>query len=273
MINELDQVDFERAWPLFEAMDHHLAIRSILAGATPAPVYVDDPVEPKAAITWAQHRVFLAGDATHAAFNGALSRLLTEHYVPQAVAAGRRGLVLFCSPDGWERQIDLIFKGRSPVRGQRLYYALKTPTQDWRALIQEGFVLRQVDEALLAETHLKNLDALTTEMCSERPSVKDFLDRSFGVCLLHDKEIVGWCLSEYNLAQRCEIGIATVRAYQRQGVATITASALIAHALTDGITHIGWHCWADNVGSMAVAEKVGFERVMTYPAFYVSLDA
>jgi GNAT superfamily N-acetyltransferase len=132
--------------------------------------------------------------------------------------------------------------------------------------------LRFVDRALLAETHLKNLGDLVQEICSERASVQDFLDQSFGVCVLHGTEIVGWCLSEYNSGQRCEVGIQTWPAYRRQGLATAMASALIEHALDRGLTEIGWHSWASNTPSIATARKVGFRKVKDYPVYFAWFD-
>jgi RimJ/RimL family protein N-acetyltransferase len=84
---------------------------------------------------------------------------------------------------------------------------------------------------------------------------------SRSVCLLHEQEIVGWCLSEYNAGPRCEIGIATAEPFRRRGLATLMARAFIDHALTQGVYDIGWICWAGNRPSVATAEKLGFELV------------
>ena len=113
-------------------------------------------------------------------------------------------------------------------------------------------------------------------MCSERESVEDFLDKSFGLCLLHEDEIVGWCLSEYNFEAGCEVGIAISQPYQRRGFATLLASAFIEEANSRGLTEIGWHCYASNTASVATALKVGFQKVADYPiclCWYKEADA
>lgn len=51
-------------------------------------------------------------------------------------------------------------------------------------------------------------------------------------------------------------------------MATLTASALVEHALSSGITQIGWHCWANNDGSIATARKVGFEKAKEHPVYF-----
>jgi len=107
-------------------------------------------------------------------------------------------------------------------------------------------------------------------MQSERISVQEFLEKSFGYSTRIDDEIVGWCMSEYNTANRCELGIATVGAYRRQGIATLLGKALIKHALAQDINCIGWHCWADNKPSIATARKLGFEKCFEYQVFIIS---
>lgn len=272
MVYQLAKNDYEKAGPIFEGMDYHLAVNSIITGTTtPASIYVDHPARPEAALTWTKHRFYLAGDAGNDAFNDALNRLFTEEIYPQAIAAGMGGFVLHYSPDSWEDKIDVILKDRFPTKHLRQFWAISELERDWRRLMPVDFSMRCVDRDLVANAGLKNRDALIEEMQSERVSVEEFLSKSFGFCMLHGEEIVGWCLSEYNSEKECEVGIETVEAYRWQGIATLTASALIEHALAQGMTRIGWHCWADNEGSIATAERIGFEKVTDYPVFYVRL--
>lgn len=268
MIYQLTKNDYEKVRPTLEGMNYHLAVNSIITGMTPARIYVDHPANPKAAFTWTKHRFYLAGDAGNDAFNGALNRLFTEEIYPQAIAAGMGGFVLHYSPGSWEDKIDVILKDRFPTKHLRQLWAISELRRDWRRLMPAGFSMRRVDRDLLAKAGLKNRDALIEEMQSERVSVEDFLSKSFGFCMLHGEEIVGWCLSEYNSENECEVGIETVEAYRRQGIATLTASALIEHALAQDMTRIGWHCWADNKGSIATARKAGLEKVTDYPVYY-----
>ena len=68
---------------------------------------------------------------------------------------------------------------------------------------------------------------------------------------------------------RCEIGIHTDERYRRQGFAALTAAAMVQYCLSDGMTHIGWHCHTHNQASAATAEKVGFEHVLDHPLWQV----
>jgi GNAT superfamily N-acetyltransferase len=268
MMEFLTPAAYEKVRPLFAPLGHNLAIHSILAGLSPAQVYVDSVAEPRVAITWTQARVFLAGAATDKAVIGALGHFFSDTFYPQAAAAGLLAFVLHYTP-GWEAHVAAILPNQALVPGKRLHYQLDASTRVWQVRVPAGFSLRPVNAGLLADTGIKNLAYVTEEMVSERPSVADFLQKSFGYCLVHEDEIVAWCMSEYNTGHRCELGIATAEAYRRRGLATVTATAVIAQALSQGIPHIGWHCWADNAPSVATAGKLGFQLVGEFPVYLV----
>ena len=143
---------------------------------------------------------------------------------------------------------------------------------DWRLLLPEDFLLRPVDRAMFDEP-IQDLDDLKEEMCSERSSPDDFLAKSFGVALLDAhrqnkmRVLAGWCLSEYNYADRCEVGIGTQEPYRRRGFATLMGMALIEEASLRGVTQLGWHCFTSNQASVATALKLGFRKEMDYTAF------
>lgn len=269
---ELHPLEYDRVRPLFQAMDFHLAVNGILEGTTPGRICVDHASQPQAALAWTGHRFYLAGSGRNSGTGDGLRRFFAETVVPHALQAGGATFMLYYTPDHWKAKIDGILRDNFSIWGLREFYALKELKHNWRSLLPEGYLLRSVDKSLLAEGHLTNLELLTEEMCSERASVEDFLEKSFGVCLLHGDEIVGWCLSEYNSPGRCEVGIATLEPYRCRGLATLTAAALVEQALSRGISQVGWHCWANNVPSVATALKVGFAKVREYPVFFVRYD-
>lgn len=272
----LNRTDLERAHPILQSLDHHLAVDCIFAGSVPAQVYVDDLECPQAALAVASRRLFLAGDPKKQAINRRLQQLFDETLFPQALAAGEEMFVLYYQPDSWAEALDQILKDRYPIHSQRQVYIFKELKNDWRSMLPLGFSLRFADRELVNDPKIKNPGFLTEEMCSERESVEDFLDKSFGICLMHEDEIVGWCLSEYNFETGCEIGIAISQPFQRRGFATLIASAFIEEAASRGVIDIGWHCYTSNTPSVATALKIGFEKTADYPislTWYKKADA
>ena len=91
-------------------------------------------------------------------------------------------------------------------------------------------------------------------MASERTvSVDDFLTHSFGIAAVYEDRLAGWCLSEYNVQDRCEVGIATLETFQRQGLAAAMGCAFLDMARSRGTSEVGWHCWKENLPSAATA--------------------
>lgn len=270
---ELSPAEFSRAESVLQTLRHHLAVTGILAGTVPARLIVDHPTHPRTVLAWTQHRFYLTGSPENHAFNQALGRLFSDTIYPQALAAGDAMFMLYYAPDTWRNPVeDTILRDKLPTELWRQYYRLKEKRVDWRAMLPEGFELRPVDPALLENTQLRHLDALREETCSERPSVQDFLEKSFGVCIVHGDELAGWCLSEYNTPDSCEIGIETREPYRRRGFATLMTTALVEEAQARGIAHVGWHCWASNKPSAKTALKAGFELVADYPVYMAWFD-
>ena len=190
----------------------------------------------------------------------------------QARQEGATAFILQVADPAWEAHLEAILPCLEPVHGLRQYYACRQLARPWQPLLPPGYQLRQVDAALLDTPDLSGLDALRMEMVSERPSVEDFLQRSFGVCLLHDETIVGFCLSEYNIAGRCEVGVWTAEAHRQRGLGKLMSLALVEQALRDGYAEVGWHCWADNLPSAALALSAGFVLQRDYPVYLYLLE-
>lgn len=272
MIHELPKAEHERVRLLLAPLGENLAVNAFIEGAAPARIYVDDPGCATAALIWARHRLYLAGQPDNEAFNEGARGLFTNVVYPQAMAAADRPMFTLQFSPGWEESVEAILRGKHPMRDERQYFILREPKHHWRSLLRPGFRLRAVDRELVAGEGLGNLEALKEEMCSERRSVEDFLQHSFGFCLVHGDEIVSWCLSEYNSRRGCEVGIETVEPYRRQGLATVVASAVVEEALRRGLPQVGWDSWAGNAASIATAQKVGFVRVSDYPVYFAWYD-
>jgi GNAT superfamily N-acetyltransferase len=254
--------NYEVVRVLFEPLRDHLATESIIRGLSPAEVFVDDAREPKQAVTRLNHRVYLAGSPDNSAFNMELCKVVEGERGTDTIVTRSRMLITYHTP-GWEPVIDAAFVDSSVHSGTRRYYSLDLRGRSWDMAPPDGFRLLPLSQELLSGGY-RNLDRVVGEMLSERASVEDFLGGSFGFCMLHGDEAVSWCTSEYNLADRCEVGIKTMEPYRRRGLAFMTCRAVIGEALRRGVRGIGWHCWSRNTPSVALALKLGFKFVEEY---------
>jgi len=264
----LSRAEAGLAAPLFAGLEHHLALQAVLAGRLDAPIYLDDLAAPRMAFTWIQSRAFVGGAEPGEGAAARLRALLEDQVWPALAAADEDVLVFHEGAALWDGILAEALAPYGAERYPRLYFALRDLVPE-EVSLPPGFDLRLVDANLLADETLRGRHVLIEEMLSERPSVEAFLRESFGVCPVRDRAVAGWCLSEYNTADRCEVGIAVAEEHRRQGVATAITAAFVAMARERGIREVGWHCWAGNVASAATARKAGFTLEREY-AVYVA---
>lgn len=272
MLTLLDPAEYDRAQPLFAQLDDHLITQAVRTGSLPGRVLVDDAASPRCLLLQVGYRLYLVGDARQADFAAGLHSFLVDELYPQALAERQKDFVLAYAPAAWAPVIEASLAGKNPAAIQRHYYRRSVRAAEPPPPAPTGYSLRSVESVLLADEPLQNLAALEAEVLSESPSVTHFLLHRFGVCALAGDTLAAWCLSEHNTGDRCEVGIETLPAYQRRGLATWMARALTAEAAARGLRTVGWHCYATNAASVATALKAGFEKVCDYPAYYAWFD-
>jgi GNAT superfamily N-acetyltransferase len=257
---------YNSARPILQALNIHLVIDAVLGGRTEGQVYVDDPGQPRAALARRKHRHYLAVEEPNA--GAALLQHWSEVLYPQARAAGHQMYVLYCASDRWTPLIEETLADLGPIPAPRQYYAISTSAQREPPPLPAGYKIHAVDQELLLEGNLLHLAEVRDEIESEHATPEAFLRESFGVCAIHERhEIAGWCLAEYNNAERAEVGIETWPEHQRRGLGTAMTVALVAQARARGLSHVGWHSYSRNVASIATARKAGLEKACDYPAY------
>lgn len=261
-MHQVEQERFGLARPLFtELAAFNLSVEAVLAGTAPGQIYVDQIDNPRVALAFTPEGEYLAGDVGHeAAYEG-----LKETISPRAY------LVFY--PESWETKLDRIWVNQAAHRHARQHLRFEQARiPNWQQLIPAGFQLVQVDRAFLARTNLKNHDTVVDRLGGWH-SVDYFLQHGFGFCMVEGDTVASCCFADCVVGNQCEIGIATDMKYRRRGLAALVVAATVDYCLANGLTQIGWHCLQSNVGSRAVAEKVGFVLTQEYSAYSSVLPA
>lgn len=268
---EILPTDNPEARLLFNELERsHALVAAFFEKCASAHLFVDDIAAPKAAMIVCNSRVLCAGDASQGHFLNEMQGVFAEELIPAHTARGNDAYLIYASGHGWDAVLQNIFPDRSLYHGTRQYYEIKDFVPQADLKLPDGFSMQPITPEFLSR-NLEGLDAVKEEMCSERASVEDFLARSFGICPVYENEIAGWCMSEYNVDDRCEIGIATAPNHQRKGIATLATWFFLAEADRRGYTRVGWDCWTRNEASAATARKAGFTLIEEYPAVVVGL--
>lgn len=263
--------EIQQVRPLFSDLElSHALVPAFFEGSASAHLFVDDAKSPQAAILVCNSRVLCTGETSQQTFMHEMEQRFANELIPSHTARGNDVYLAYASGDAWTAALQNIFPDRKLYHGTRQYYETTDFMPRTDLEIPDGFSIQLITPEFLS-SKLEGLDAVKEEMCSERASVEDYLARSFGICPVYENEIAGWCMSEYNVGNRCEIGIATMPNHQRKGIATRATWHFLAEAHRRGYTRVGWDCWTRNEASAATARKAGFTLIEEYPAIVVEL--
>ncbi|MBN2548529.1 MAG: GNAT family N-acetyltransferase [Anaerolineales bacterium] len=265
----LNNASYSLAAHLFTSLNNHLGVQAILSQQMPGKIYVDYPASPHSALLQHGQRFYLAGQADNQTFNRAVRSYFENIVIPETREIGAEGFILYFTPDDWQPKLELIMEAQRLIPVRHYYYQREVAPQDWQTRVPAGFSLRWIERTVLEESSLQNLDDLKDELLSEAPSVDFFLAQRFGVCGVLNDSIAGFCTSENDLGERCELGINILEPYQRRGLATALVLCMIDRAHQRGIRQIGWHCHTGNQPSIATAKKSGFQQIAEYPSLFI----
>jgi RimJ/RimL family protein N-acetyltransferase len=274
-VHELKKGDYEKCRSLFEALEWNLITRAVIDGTSPGRIYVDHVEDPRTAFMCTVEGYYLAGDYNDDDFSTALNKLIFESlFTGDTLRKGETDVAIGYHPASWKDRMSIVFHGRIPLKTARRHYICDQLKVDhWRDMIPNGFQVRRLDEKLLRTPDLAVPAHVRSWMKTNWGSISDFMKKGFGFCTLHDRSIASWSLADCVSSNACEIGIHTREDYRRQRLATITAAAAVDHALSTGFKQVGWHCDEYNLGSIGVAEAVGFTLERKYLQYYACSNA
>lgn len=178
-------------------------------------------------------------------------------------------LIMVPQNDEWATLIEEVYG----VRARKVErYAIKKEPD----VFDRGHLQRIVDGKAM-EYELQMIDGPLFWKCKEIPWCRDwvsqydtyefFKQRGLGVVLLHNGEVVSGASSYSGYIDGIEIEIDTREDYRRRGLASVCGAKLILECLDRG-----WYpSWdAQNLGSVALAEKLGYHFDHAYVAYEIA---
>lgn len=253
-----------RLVPLFREMEHHLSIAGVLAGAVPGRAWANSTATCALVMS---PQGFLFGGRPDAAFLSDCEKLLREELLPKRVAAGEMDYVVFY-PDGWRPVVEEALKSLEPMADGRMTW--ERSLAGVSARLPEG--VRPVTAELLSRGDLKGLDWTLEEIGEGWNTPEEFCRRGFGtVAVVREPDgerIIGWCLTDWVVGDRCELGVAVAEGHRLRGHGLRLALGTLALAAGRGITRAGWQCWSSNLGSQGVARAAGFQPRAEFPVLF-----
>lgn len=249
MVYELE--DTMKAYEIFDGWEETL-IYSCLQKVM-GKIYVSDKDNPVAAMAFVGCFAFYAGKPDR-----------------ELVEAKPEGFVIMVPQnEEWAKLIEESFDDAKRV----IRYAIKKDTKFDRIHLEE-YVKRIPDGYEISEINSKVYD-----LCLEHPATRDFvsafqskdkyLELGRGMAILRDGKIVAGASSYTRYKEGIEIEVDTMEDERRKGLALASASSLILACLDEGL-YPSWD--AQNMDSVHLAEKLGYEFDHEYIAYEVSSD-
>lgn len=261
MITEIspDRISEYTAW--FPGPHLELVMSSIAAGNSGAQLWEAVRfAESAVALLWdkGNNVFYFSGNDIGPATQRIFAELIASSIRPRALAERSRYFKIHTPSVALEGRVAGLFRGitlhETPTR---FYGFTQARPVHVAAPSLEGIRFVPIDRPFLAAEQLDNIEQVRAEIRWMWPSEQRYYEYGLGCAAVVHNRIVCWCTAEYLSAERCGIGIETVQAYGRRGIATATAAQFVQLCFDRGIAPF-WECRANNIGSIRVAEKVGF---------------
>lgn len=242
--------DYERITPLLarrEIESHMALVYAVIEGTLPGKVFVDDPRAPRSLLVanltgfW-----FAFGEPTETFFDF-IPELLNVHLNDEPTA-------LFATSRAWETALDRRFAHKFARTGFHFAPQPGAPPPNLAARLPSALRLVPLDPTLAARLGADGMDPWIVRIWGGPAA---FGERVFGWAVVDGERLLSFCTACGLGGGEAEIEIGTARTFEGRGLATVVGAAFITEALERGLTP-AWTCDTRNIGSLAVARKLGF---------------
>jgi hypothetical protein len=249
--------DFEQVRFVFDSMIERTTI---------AEAFIDDFVQQSSiSLVWDKgHCFYVGGTAKSVSDYLRAGKFLAEKFQNERIQVAK----VYFNSDEWDFALKDAFSSFSPKIFNRLLFkhdCISNPSTS----IAPNILISAIDKSIIESKQLKNIQQMKDEILGMWGTTERFLEKGFGYCAIADECVVSWCTSEYVSKKSCGIGIETMAEFQNKGIATKNLYYIINKCRELNIIPY-WDCWSNNVPSIKVAEKQGFNKVLDYKVLFIS---
>lgn len=243
-MNKLNKSEYNRVAPLLKDIKHNRAlIFSIIDSNLNANIFVDNQHNPKAALLLWEFS-FLLGLEENNEFNKNIYDYILNNTIQSTEDSE---LILFLDIKSWPNLVKLLNE-QGCITIKRKMFSFSP---------DKFHKLTKVLSELPHDLTLSTIDINAS--------------KNIGFCVKKDNKIISSCISVAVGANEAEIDILTDENYRKRGLATIVATAFINHCLNNDMLPV-WSCWPERKGSIALANKLGFDENEDVPVILWAQD-
>ena len=263
MMEEVSEHRIEDYVKYFPGPQPGMVLASVVEGNTEAQLwYASQPDKNVICLLWdkGNNVFYLSGQLVLSETIKDLASLINTHVKEKAIKEGLSYFKVKPLSSSLENSIVDIFKNTPLHKTNKIFYTFRAakvkaiPTPRLK-----GIRYLPIDADFLEKERFENNRYVRSEVEWMWPSLERFRAKGFGIAAVVDASIICWCTAEYVSENKCGIGIEVIEEFQNKGVATETTAHFLEYCLNQNIVP-HWECDKDNIGSVRVAEKVGFEK-------------
>ncbi|OCL25710.1 hypothetical protein U472_15390 [Orenia metallireducens] len=270
MIYEIEKENFNSIYSLLDDTMDNIEVKAVIEGINPGWIFVDSIESPQTAMVWSKgiQGFYFVGDENNPKFNNYISNFIDEEIKPRAMKRNLNQFEFSGETEKWCPILEEIFGDRDLNKSKQYIYRLNTDLwNDYeKRKLEDGFILKKIDKELLNNKRIKNLDYIISEILRWWDSCDDYLDRTFGYCILFEDKIVNYCICDFGYDNIRPMGIETLEEFRRKGLSQITTEAFIETCIKNQLSPY-WECMESNIASRTLAEKLKFNRERIYTLY------
>ncbi|MFX0095536.1 MAG: GNAT family N-acetyltransferase [Candidatus Hodarchaeota archaeon] len=273
MLKELRPQDSRPLIDLFESLRFTIAVDAIITGNKQGKIFADNIKSPCLGVLWDYaDGIYIAGKTTEESYERdiqVLRSLFCQIILPEALKNSNEPVfVIYCFPERLNLGIPTLFNVEWIIsQASAVFFEFPSSIPSWsdNETLSGNLILQPITPALQTYLMLEDAQFLTEEIKTNWGTLDNFFRSGLGYLILdiESKALISWCLVDTIGNQCAELGVETISSYRKKGLATIVAKETIKACLQSRLTP-HWYCFSDNLGSMALAEKLGFSLIKEF---------
>lgn len=264
MIKEISENRIKEYVKYFPGSQPEMVLDSVVEGNTVAQLWhISQPDNNVVCLLWdkGNNVFYLSGQLVVPETIKDLASLFNSHIKEKAIRERLSYFTVKPLSASLENSITDIFHNISLHKIHKLFYTFRAPkVKSIPNPRLEGIQYHSINADFLDEGRFENNREVKYEIEWMWPSLERFWENGFGTAAVIDANIICWCTAEYVSKSKCGVGIEVIDEFQNKGIATGTTAHFLEQCLNRNIV-AHWECDQDNIGSVRVAEKVGFEKI------------
>ena len=275
MIFEIKKEYFKSIFNILDDEIDNIEVKAVIEGNNPGWIYADSIKSPETAVIWSKgiQGFYFVGDHNNPKFNYYISDYIDNKIIPRVKKENLDRFEFSGESEKWCPILEEIFAEKKLDKSKQLIYKLNYDQGNnyKKRTLNIKFKLRKINSELLNDRNIENLDYITSEILRWWDSSEKYLEKAFGYCIIFDKKIVSYCISNFVYKNIHTIGIETLKDYRRKGLSQAAAEAFVEKCIAEKLEP-HWECMESNRASRNLAEKLNFKRKRIYTLYSFPLN-